>query len=160
MWTLHRALSGYAFNGTRKSRATGGRAAAGLFLPKDPAKLSDFLDYTDTLSYAAKATNGCVEVHHGILSGDIPPTNIRLRVGQVLMVRLGPSHSVVPKATLAPVRQEGSREDPGGWVVLTFRAVAPGSADLVRIDPVTDKQPESRVVIAGIRVESPKPATP
>ena len=69
------------------------------------------------------------------------------------MVRLGPSHSVLSKATPAPLRQDGSREEAGGWVVLTFTAVAPGSADLVRIDAPTDKQPGQQVLIAGIKVE-------
>lgn len=106
------------------------------------------------LHYAAKTTDGRVEVYFGILQfGEPLPTNIRLRVGQTFVVRLGPSHSVESKANPAPVRHEGSSPEERGWVVMTYTAVAPGSADLVRIDPPTDQQPRQKIVLAGIRVE-------
>jgi hypothetical protein len=126
-----------------------------LYWPKDPAKPGDFDELNPrNLRYAAKTTHERVEVHHGILKyGEPLPTNIRLRVGQTLVIRLGPDHSVLSSANPAPVRQEGSRTEESGWVVLTYKAVAPGSADLVRIDPPTDKQPGQKVVLAGIKVE-------
>ena len=126
-----------------------------LYWPKDPTKPADFDSLNPrNLSYAAKATAERVEVHFGILTSGVPlPTNIRLRVGQALVVRLGPDHSVVSKANSAPVRLEDSRPEERGWVVVTYKAVAPGSAELVRIDPPTDRQPGQTVVIAGIKVE-------
>jgi hypothetical protein len=129
-----------------------------LYWPKDPARLGDIrgLDVLDprNLAYAAKTTDRRVEVHFGILQfGEPLPTNIRLRVGQTFVVRLGPSHSVESKANPAPVRHEGSSPEERGWVVMTYTAVAPGSADLVRIDPPAGKEPGQKVVLAGIKIE-------
>ena len=125
-----------------------------LYWPKDPAKPGDFDDLNPrNLSYAAKATDKRVEVHHGILKyGEPLPTNIRLRVGETLVVRLGPDHTVLSEVKPAPLRED-SRTQESGWVVLTYKAVAPGSAELVRIHPATDRQPGQKVVLAGIKVE-------
>ncbi|SRR6266542_1078013 len=102
-----------------------------LYVPKDPAALSaGFGDWTATLEYAARAANGRVWID-GLLS--LPTPLIRLRTGDALVARSTRGYTVRPEATGRPLRQEGSSQD-GDYQMFTFRAVEPGSTDLLLED--------------------------
>jgi hypothetical protein len=118
-----------------------------LYVVKDPADPS-VTSFGDSMESTARATTGRVEINDNI---SLPVAHVRLRTGDTLIVRSAQKEPVKPDPANTALRQENASKD-GDKQVMTFKAVARGSTDIL-FESLTTGKLLDNLVIARVNVE-------